>query len=258
MDWKDELPDDLKADPTLASFKDVASLARSMIETKKMVGSSLRSPGPDATPEQRKEYLAKVLQTAPELVVADDDEALYKRLGRPEKVEEYVVDEVLAKSIDLEDARKQALAAGLTKKQFQVLAKQTADAKAALVDAEEKAHAALRQEWGFAHADRVLAAAVAARKMGMSDATVAEVASGKVPAAQMKFLYQASKIAGVDSKELTLEREGHGGGRTPDPSEARAQQAEIRGNPAYWDRRINPMLHDQLKEKMVKLTMLAS
>lgn len=256
-DWKESLPDDLKADPTLASFKDVQSLARSMVETKRMVGNSIRPPGPDATSEQRKEYIAKVLASAPELVVADDDEALYKRLGRPDKAEDYTVDEALAKAIDLEEARKQATEAGLTKKQFQILAKQTAAAKAAAVEAEEKAHATLKQEWGFAHADRVVAAAVAARKMGMSDATVAAVAQGKVPADQLKFLFQASKLAGVDAKELTLERDGHGGGRVPDPGEARAQLAEIRGNPAYWDRRVNPSLHDRLVQKVVELTKMA-
>lgn len=43
--WRDALPDDLKADPSLASFKDVPSLAKSFVETKKLVGQKgLRLP----------------------------------------------------------------------------------------------------------------------------------------------------------------------------------------------------------------------
>jgi len=179
---------------------------------------------------------------------------MYKRLGRPEKAEDYVVDAAVAKGIDLYAASAQAKAAGLTKKQFQTLAKQTADANAAADVASEKAHEALKQEWGFAHSDRVLAAAAVARKMGMSDALVAGIAAGKVPADQLRFFYQASKVAGIDAKEITQERSNGGGPPRLDPLEARAQIAEIQGNPAYWNRAVNPSLHETLKAKVVKLT----
>ena len=45
------LPDDLKADKALGDFKDIGSLARAFVDTKKMVGGSLRIPGKDAKPE---------------------------------------------------------------------------------------------------------------------------------------------------------------------------------------------------------------
>lgn len=256
-DWKAGLPDDLKADPSLASFKDVAALAKSYSETKKMVGASIRPPGPDAGPEARKEYLTKVLATAPELVVADDDEALYKRLGRPEKPEEYTVDDATAAAIDLEQARAQAKAAGLTKKQFEALAKQTAEARSAAKAAAEKEHAALKQEWGFAHSDRVLAATAAARKMGLPDTTVAAIAAGQVSAQELRFFYMASKVAGVDAKEITKERDGNGDQGRVSPDEAKAQLAEIRSLPEYWNANLNPARHEILKAKVFKLTGMA-
>jgi hypothetical protein len=187
-------------------------------------------------------------------MVADDEESMLKRLGRPEKIEEYTVDEAVAKGLDLDAARAQAQKAGLTKKQFQALALQTAEATAAAVVEFEKQHLALKQEWGVAHADRVLAAAVVARKMGKSDEEVAAIAAGKVSAAALRDLYKTSTIAGVDAKEVSLERSNGGGPPRFDPAEARAQIAEIQGNPAYWNKSVNPSLHKTLVEKVVKLT----
>lgn len=62
--WRDTLPEDLKADKSLESFKDVGALAKSYVETKKLVGvkqdGALKVPGPEATPEERQAF-AKAL-----------------------------------------------------------------------------------------------------------------------------------------------------------------------------------------------------
>lgn len=50
--WRDSLPDDLKADKSLESFKDIPSLAKSYVETKKLVGAKSAVPGPEAKPEE--------------------------------------------------------------------------------------------------------------------------------------------------------------------------------------------------------------
>ncbi len=254
-EWLAALPDDLKTDPNITKFKSPADLAKSYVEASKMMGNSIRPPGPDAPEAVRKEYIAKVLQTAPELIVAGDEESLFKRLGRPESEDAYTVDDATAAVIDLTQARAQAKAAGLTLKQFQALAKQTADAKAQAKAASEKEHAALKQEWGYAHADRVLAAAAAARKMGMPDTVVAAIAAGAVPAAELKLFYDISKVAGVDAKEITTERQG--GPQPLTPAEAQAQMAELQADPDYWDDRKNPARHKYLTEKMLKLTQMS-
>lgn len=49
--WRDTLPDDLKADKSLADFKDVGALAKSFVETKKLVGGKSAVPDDKATPE---------------------------------------------------------------------------------------------------------------------------------------------------------------------------------------------------------------
>lgn len=55
--WRDGLPDDLKAEKSLESFKDVGALAKSYVETKKMVGQkAFGVPGANATPEEVKAF----------------------------------------------------------------------------------------------------------------------------------------------------------------------------------------------------------
>lgn len=68
-DWRSSLPDELKAEKSLETFKDIPSLAKSYVEAQKMIGGSVRIPKEDAKPEEW--------------------DAFYKKLGRPDKVEDY-------------------------------------------------------------------------------------------------------------------------------------------------------------------------
>jgi len=56
-DWRATLPEDLRAEKSLESYKDVAALAKAFVETKKLVGKKtdgmVRIPGEAATPEER-------------------------------------------------------------------------------------------------------------------------------------------------------------------------------------------------------------
>jgi len=52
-DFREGWGDDLKNDPSLKDFKDTQSLAKALIDTKKLVGQKLGIPGPDATPEAK-------------------------------------------------------------------------------------------------------------------------------------------------------------------------------------------------------------
>lgn len=55
--WRDTLPDDLKADPTLNKYSDVPNLAKAHIELQKKFGEKgIFKPGKDASPEQIKAF----------------------------------------------------------------------------------------------------------------------------------------------------------------------------------------------------------
>jgi len=66
QDWRSSLPDDLKNDATLQNFKDVESLAKTVVHQQKVLGSRIPIPKTD---EERSE--------------------LYTKLGRPESGEAY-------------------------------------------------------------------------------------------------------------------------------------------------------------------------
>jgi hypothetical protein len=54
--WVDSLPEGIKNDPGIKDFKSPEDLAKSFINLQKMLGNSIRPPGPDATPEDKKKF----------------------------------------------------------------------------------------------------------------------------------------------------------------------------------------------------------
>ena len=68
QDWKSTLPEDLKNDPTLSNFKDVESLAKTVVHQQKVLGNRIPIPKTD---EEKME--------------------VYNKLGRPEAADKYEV-----------------------------------------------------------------------------------------------------------------------------------------------------------------------
>lgn len=258
-DWRAALPEDMRADAAFASFTDVAGLAKSYRETKALVGASIRPPGPDAGPEAKKAFREAVRKHAPELLeIPEDPKAraevegdIWARLGRPKEATAYAAEGVeLPQGFDLDGLRAQALELGLTKAQFASLAKKTAEAHLAQTAERAKVDKALRAEWGAAYEERVAAAKAVAAQFGVPAEAVAAM-----PATQMKAFYAAAKAVGVERGEVGGQ-DGGGAGKLS-PSEAELQIAEIRGRKEYWDRSINPVVHEHLKKKLSELARMA-
>ena len=68
QDWRSSLPDELKNDATLQNFKDIESLAKTVVHQQKVLGSRIPIPKTD---EEKTE--------------------LYSKLGRPETSEQYQI-----------------------------------------------------------------------------------------------------------------------------------------------------------------------
>ena len=68
QDWKSTLSEDLRNDPTLSNFKDVESLAKTVVHQQKQMGNRIPIPKTD---EERME--------------------VYTKLGRPEAADKYEV-----------------------------------------------------------------------------------------------------------------------------------------------------------------------
>jgi hypothetical protein len=243
-DWRAALPEAVRASPALADVKDVGALAQAFVETKALVGSSIRIPGPDAAPEVRKAFVSRLTEKVPELVMVadgDDDaakaarEALWQRLGKPKEAKEYALPKDVELPADaLEALRAEAADVGLTKAQFVARAKRAAEAIGAGTRQFQEAQAALRKEWGAATDERLQAAAATALKLG--DAELAKaIQSGQAVPALAKLLFAVSKTTG-ETREGAGQG-GNGGGGKLAPAEAEARLAEIRANAAFWNPR---------------------
>ncbi|MBK9446189.1 MAG: hypothetical protein IPO00_08875 [Betaproteobacteria bacterium] len=265
-DWKSGLPEELRTAPALRDVQDVASLAKSFVETKAFVGSSLRPPGPDATPEARTDFIHKLREKVPELLFmpdGDDEpakvarETAWAKLGRPKEAKEYTLPPEIAVSEEhLEALRKEAMDEGLTKGQFQARAKRVADAIAATEGARKDAAQALRKELGAAFDERTAAAAAFAAKRGMSPELVGALKSGTIDTPTFKMFSDLAKAFG-ETRQVADQNGGAGGRMTP--TEAMAQRAEIMARPEYFRPNGAQMaVHENLKRKVIELNEMIS
>jgi hypothetical protein len=255
------LPDDLRTHPSLKDFKDPGALAKAFIDTKALVGASIRPPGPDAKPEDRVEFVTKLREKVPELVLipdGDDEpakaarEAAYERLGKPKEAKAYEPPKDVELPADaLEALRAEAFEEGLTRSQFQARAKRVATAFATSSQAEKESVAALKRELGAAFDERTASAAAVAAKLGFPQAVVAALKSGTVDGATFKAFAAVAKGFG-ESRQVADQGGGNGGKLTP--AEIDAQEAEIMARSEYFHPKANEMgIHRNLVAKVQAL-----
>jgi hypothetical protein len=261
-----KIPEEFHENASLKEVKDVAGLAKAFVDTKSMVGSSIRIPGKDAGDEARKEFRERLKKDVPELIELPADPTkfeevegmIFERLGRPKDMKEYPAlaeakIEVPAEvKVDEAELRGIAHKLGMTKKQYLAFAKGVVEERTKASSVASEARAALKRELGDATDERLLAAASAAQKFGASEAMVTALRTGNVPAEQVKLWIGVAKATGVQGSEFG--REGGGGGKMT-PGEALDALAELRRNPALTDR--NHPEQKRLTERLLKLTEIA-
>jgi hypothetical protein len=256
-DWRESLPDELKTDPALKDFKDVASVAKSLVETKKLVGGSIRPPGPDAGPEARKEFVAKLREKMPELLMVPADPAeratfeddLWRTLGRPEKPEDYSLEGVtLEEGVKLDEVKLRELGKSLklTKAQLREAANLEATGQAAQLKATKEARAQLRSEFGDEYQAALNHAATVAEKKGFAEDAVA-LRAGLVSAARAKaWVAEAKRVTGPGNP---VGQQGQGA--PPDTTaELLARRAEMMARTEYFNPAKGREVHLSLVEKV--------
>ena len=134
-DWKGSLPDDLKADPAIVQYKSLPDFAKGFVETKRLVGTSLRAPAADAPEEDWDKY--------------------YKAGGKPNSPEEYkfsLPEDFTLSPQEEKEIRDMAYRMGLNGKQAQKIVDAQAQGVAELRKAEReelaKTDKAYREKWG--------------------------------------------------------------------------------------------------------------
>lgn len=140
----------------------------------------------------------------------DTDEAgwnaVYGKLGRPDKPDGYAVPEALKADPLVGDFNAEAHKLGLTAKQYDgvmkfVTERTTERAKsdeAAQTAAFEKAQSDLKREWGQAHDGNMELARRAVRQFGVSEETLQKMEAGMGPAALLKLFHSIGSKLGED------------------------------------------------------------
>jgi hypothetical protein len=90
----DNIAEDIRGEASLKDFKDVNGLAKSYVNSQRMLGNSVRIPGEDASVEAKAEFMEKIksvqgIMEAPNLDDAESMGKFYNQLGRPEEAKGY-------------------------------------------------------------------------------------------------------------------------------------------------------------------------
>ena len=199
-DWRASQPEDLRSNPTIADTPSVEALAKRLIDTKSMVGNSIRIPSEDASPEDKQKFIENLVSKNIGLMPTPnfEDEAnlkeVYKALGLPEEHSQYTKPENWA---GVDDERfgflaAQAHEAGLSKRQFESLVSKIAQADNEAMQKYEFERTAqmneLKGEWGNAFEQKTVRARNLAKQLEMPEDVQTALENGDVPASVYRWL----------------------------------------------------------------------
>lgn len=240
--WRDNLPDDLKGDKSLATISDIPHLARQYVEAQKYNVGALRMPGANAKPEEI--------------------DAFHAKLGRPASPEGYTINTpALPEGIEWDtkletDFRGVAHRLGLTPTQVQGLVdfegRRTLGAIQARTSGAEATVTALREEMGAGFERNLEVAGRAVRWAGGDDlvAVLNRTGAGNEPAVIKAFVKLGLTL--VEDGAISGDVEGILG-----PEDAKRQANEIMADPKgpYWNRK-DPR-HEEVFARVQELFALA-
>jgi hypothetical protein len=266
-----ELPEDFRAsDPALKDFKTVGSLRKAYLDTKSLVGSSIRVPSADAGEQDRKEFRERLKKADPDLVEIPKDpekrkaveDDIWGMLGRPKDAKEYALEGVaLGDGVQISDEelgklREVAQRRGYTKAQFKAFVTDVAADRAASLKAAREREAELRTEFGAAFDDKLKEIAIVAEKTGAPQSLRDSIAKKQIDKGTALYLLGIAKSLGTDTRELGDQKNRTPGALTP--AEAELRIAEIMRRPEFLDGSKDPVLQRQLVAEVARLEAYAS
>jgi len=216
--WMSSLPAEMQGNPTLQDVKSVEALAQRFLDTKSMVGNSLRVPGPDAPAEDMAAFRQSLIEKNVGLMAVPNSEDaaamqdVYKALGMPDAPDGYSRPEEWNGMTDERYGQLSAMAheAGISKGQFEKVVAGLAQADndlSAQSNAEHKADIdQLRGEWGGAYEQKAARAANIAKQLDAPPALQEAMANGLVDSATLRWLDGvAEKFGGEGNNFVTDE-----------------------------------------------------
>ncbi len=248
-DWRSSLPDDIKGEASLGAIKTVADLAKSYIHAQKAIGKDkIALPDKHAT--------------------RDDYQAILRKLGVPEKVDEYKVNVKEGKVVGdafLNEFRAAAHKAGMLPWQAEELldfyeSKTSGAMSAADQEYKQKVDtdiANLKKEWGTAFDQKIARANVALKEFLPDEADrKALMEDGFATNTRLiKLMENASKLMKEDKFV------GQGAGNLSgalSPSEALSKAREIIGNKDHPYRNPSHPNHKAAKDEVAAYYKMAN
>lgn len=222
-DWRAKLPAELKNETSLGPINSVEDLAKSYIHAQKVLG------GP------------KISIPDPKLATPEDYRNVFKKLGLPEKQEDYKIEAAKDAGLDpefLKNFQENAFKAGVLPKQAQELLNWYTEASKGMLSTIEtrqkeafaKEHQDLRTEWGKAYDKNLLAAQLVVKDFGDDSSLKFIKESGLHQNPQ--FLRFLSKI-GQTIKEPELKGSAGRGTAMKTPAEAMSEATRIMGDASH-------------------------
>ena len=238
MPWIDDLPaeiadslsDEVKTNPTLIQYNSLEDALKGHIQTKSLVGSSIRIPGEDAGETDKQEFYNKLLNNAPNLMLKpdfaepDQSNEFYRTIGKPEGSDKYVMPEGNTLDAGVEaEIREIAYNSNLTQAQFSNLAKEMDSRNTTAIEnlqgQADTAMQELKGKWGMTFEDRIQTAQNQAKELYPTR----DVAT--LTAADLQAMYTVSEQLTGKGAQAKTQTDGQPTGITP--TEAREQAAEI-------------------------------
>ena len=250
----DSLPEHYRQEPSLQKYKKQEDFLDGYLALERYKGNTISIPKEDATPEQRQEYLEKLKNHAPELIVKPGEEnkdEFWSMMGTPENPDGYTLPEEMGDAMD--GFKDIAHAAHLTNDQYNTVMKavyETETQRAQEYQAQQKEAAdALLNEWGAAYQDRYNQAYAAARAVGMDHE---QFSQGVASPDTIRAYHKIYEMIGKEGKDLGL-KEVISDRKTPDEINKRIGEImdEMKGMHSS-DPRYKPLLDEKRKLYQMK------
>lgn len=210
--WRDSLPVELRDNPSLADVNDVASLAKRFVDTKAMVGNSIRMPSEEAGSDDINSFVDKVLGNSnlplmrkPDTTDAEAMAAVYDQMGRPEDASGYQAAEGMDTEVFGAMASK-AHELGLSKAQFEALAQAQFEMQTGAMQQMDQSRidgiGQLKGEWGAAFDEKAARATRTAEALKAPPQLLEAMKSGDVDAATLRFIDNIATQLGGEGTPL--------------------------------------------------------
>ena len=231
--WRSMIPEEIRDHKSLSTIEDVGSLAKGFVHAQSMIGADkIALPGKSST--------------------ADDWNAVYSKLGRPEDPSGYQIDYTPPEGVQPDDGVVQwfmgvAHEAGLNNTQAQLIMDRYGGRLGELVG-QDNAHTEqiqadteleLKREWGEAYEDQLGLANAALETFGELDFAETPMPDGTMLGDHPSFIRFLANIGSFIHEKVsedTLEGVKMTGGQTPDEMREELAQLRAPGTP-YWDNR---------------------